>query len=182
MDGDQDFQETRSEIQRGTPRARRKALRRLRRFGDDPRAVDLLVEVLAGSDQALRPKAARLLGESKSPEGVPVLAGVLENATDEPNEDVPPQAAWALGEIGDQRAVPALVSLLANRDDDDFLFMAHREALYALADLGHLEPIEEFIADPTRPEEIRDEATRHILPRGERVRDVPGRTSDRGEG
>ena len=154
----------RERIASGRTRARKRALARLRRLGDEPGAVALLVEVLEGSDQELRPTAARLLGTLKSRDAIPALMAVLSAVDAEGNEDVAPQAAWALGRIGDEQAIPALQSLLENRHDDDFLFFAHREALYALAALGVKAPIERFIADESRPDDLRVEALEDIVP------------------
>jgi hypothetical protein len=58
----------------------------------------------------------------------------------------------------DPRATEALAALLADRRDDDFYFLAHREAIFALADLGVFEALDQVARDETRDGDLRGEA------------------------
>lgn len=146
-------------------RVKRRAVRALGKLRGDDDAVAALIEGLEGSDQSIRVDAARALGELRARTAVAALCRLLEGLEAEPNEDVPPAVVWALGEIGDRTAAPTLADLLSRTDEDDFLFMAQREALYALADLGCPEPIRVFADDESRPAELRQEAVEYALPR-----------------
>lgn len=76
----------------------------------DESAIDLLIEVLEGSQGELKVKTAEALGKIQSNKAVPALISSLKN------EEVRPTAIWALGNIDDESASPALAELLSDQD------------------------------------------------------------------
>lgn len=146
-------------------RRRRNAARELGQLSDN-RAVPRLVDILIARDERteVRIEAAKALGTLGDPRAVEALGRELGAVWAEGNEDLGPQVAWALGEIGDSRAIVPLRDVLERREDDAFFFFIHREALFALAELGCASPVEDVAVDRTRPHDLRDEA-RDLLSR-----------------
>lgn len=92
---------------------------------DDPRIVDLLLELLpnAGAD---RDYVVAALGRSRDPRAVPLLLPMLaEGAFRRP-------AVEALGQIGDRRAALPLIEILAGLTSDDPLWYQREDVIRAL--------------------------------------------------
>lgn len=153
-------------LSKGRPHTRRAALRRLGERRDDA-AVDLLLRVASNHEDPLRGDAAKELGRAGSSRVVLPLTQILEGLWEEGDEDLGDAIASALREIGDPAAIPALEDVLEQRMDDGFFFFTHREALFALADFGRVEPVEAFLADQSRDRHLREEVRDFILPRAQ---------------
>jgi HEAT repeat protein len=142
--------------------SKRKA-RRLARAGE----IDALIDLLARGTRRQRRAAARVLGEVGDPRALEPLIATLHTTYGE-DEDLTPVVVSAIGKFRDPRATEALTRLLADRQDDGFYFLAHREAILALADLDVFEPLKEVSRDDTRDRALRSEAKGQI--RGRRPR------------
>ena len=132
------------------------ARQKAKRFAIDG-DVDRLLELLAHGKRRERHAAARALGEMGDERAVEPLIAALAAAYGD-DEDMPPIIVSALGALRGTSAVDAMTTLLANRTDDGFYFLAHREALFALAELGAFEPLEQVSQDETRDRHLRGEA------------------------
>jgi HEAT repeat protein len=130
--------------------------RKVRRYLGS-RDFDALVRILLEGTRRERRAAAHALGELGDARAVNPLANALQNAYGE-DEDIPPVIVAALGKIDAPSATDALKAALADRRDDRFYFLAHRDALFALADRGVVEPLEQVAEDNTREESLRGEA------------------------
>ena len=94
---------------------------------DDPRAVPVLLALLAGDGQLTRSFAARGLGAAKDPRGLAPLLAVLANPADP--QAVRIQAVRGLAAIGDPTAAAALMRLITTGSDEPNLRL---EAVTAL--------------------------------------------------
>jgi HEAT repeat protein len=128
--------------------------------------LDRLVGLLANGSRRERRAAARGLGELGDPRAVKHLDMALRTAYRN-DEDLPPLIVTALGNLNDSRAVEPVKNLLDDRRDDDFYFLAHREALFVLADRGEFDVVQEVAQDASRDIVLRGEAE-GLLSRRER--------------
>jgi HEAT repeat protein len=119
--------------------------------------MSVMTEALKHGSRRDRRAAAIALGMSNCPDAFEPLVEALELTYGE-DEDLAILIVQALGELRDARAVLPLQTLLADRRDDAFYFVAHREALIALARLGALDPVREFALDESRDGSLRAEA------------------------
>ena len=116
-----------------------------------------LVTLLKHGSRRERRAAVGALGKLGDARAVEPLGVALRSAYGQ-DEDLPPLIVAALKELNDPQIPDALISLLFDRRDDAFYFLAHRDALFALAELGVLEPLESVVHDPTWDPLIQSEA------------------------
>jgi HEAT repeat protein len=121
------------------------------------RDYDGLVDAMAHGRRRDRRAAARALGKLGDARAVEPLGRALRDAYGD-DEDLPPIVVAALDDLDDPMAAEPLTDLLADTRDDAFYFLAQREALFVLAELGVLAPLEALVSDPTRDPVLRSEA------------------------
>jgi HEAT repeat protein len=94
----------------------------------DPGARDAIRRLFQETDDPeLRRYLALVLGRTRDPAAVPLLAAALED----PDDHTRIYALWALGTLGDPRARQPLVAALADRDPG-----IRKTAAFALGELG----------------------------------------------
>jgi HEAT repeat protein len=121
------------------------------------RDVDGLVTLLESGSRSERRSAAKALGELRDARAVEPLGVALTTAYGE-DEDLPRLVVLALGKVCDARSAAPLTALLAQRSDDQFYFLAQREALFVLANMDVFDPIVQVAGDITRDRFLRSEA------------------------
>jgi HEAT repeat protein len=118
---------------------------------------EALVTLLQHGSRRERRAAARALGKLGDVRSVGALAEALDNVYGQ-DESLPGLIVSALGELHDPSAIEPLTRLLSDRSDDGFFFAAHRAGLFALADLGAYDVLEDVAQDETRDAVLRSEA------------------------
>jgi HEAT repeat protein len=130
--------------------------RRLRRLVAEGDFLGL-IHLLETGVRRERRAAARALGDLGDPRATQPLGEALFTAYGE-DEDLPVLVVAALRELDAPGVADQLKRLLDDRRDDDFYFMAQREALFDLVDRGELESVERVAGDVTRSSVLRKEA------------------------
>lgn len=124
----------------------------------DPRAVPLLLKLLADKEHLVVVNAARALGEAAAKGDRKVIAALRELLTDK-RPDVPLRAAYALAELGDQEVFQSFVGMLEAEDDT-----VRSRAVYALGKYGgkpYVEKIARALDDKSR--DVREEALEALV-------------------
>jgi HEAT repeat protein len=126
-----------------------------------------LVELLRRGTRSERRDSVWALGELGDRRAVEPLSEALHNALRD-DEDLPLAVVEALGTLHSPAAVEALKACLDDRRDDRFYFLAHREALFAIAEEDDLATLQGIAEDSSRDRDLRREAKNLIRRRTHR--------------